>query len=238
MGYLQAGRIAAAPMSRADGRDEAGVAAVLVSMFFAAVFFGLAALTVDVSRWYLEGQRVQKAADAAALAGVTWMPQDLDQATLAARDVAARNGYPDSASNVVVAVKAGVKPSELNVTVSSTIGNVFAPAFGDDNTTITRHAIANYTGAAPMGSPCNTFGNEPAGTPAPDQFASQLSVPVGATCTRCPQFWMTRARSQRLQDPGRRVPRAYCESAESGCEAASPKKNKSTNWASPGRATF
>ena len=71
-------------------------------MFFAAVFFGLAALTVDVSRWYLEGQQVQRAADAAALAGVTWMPQDLAKATLAAKDIAARNGYPNSGSSVVV----------------------------------------------------------------------------------------------------------------------------------------
>ena len=33
--------------------------------------------------------------------------------------------------------------------------------FGFDRTTIARSAVADYNGPAPMGSPCNTFGNEP-----------------------------------------------------------------------------
>ena len=189
-------------------RDEAGVATVLVAMFFAAVFFGLAALTVDVARWYLEGHRIQKAADAAALAGVTWMPQDLAQATLVARDMSARNGYPNT-GNTTVVVAQGSKPSQLKVTVSSTVDNVFGAAFGKETTTITRHAVADYTGPQPMGSPCNTMGNEPAGGNANSgPIASQLSVPAGATCPRIPQFWASHQRAQRAQDPGRRVRRA------------------------------
>ena len=46
-------------------RDEAGVVAVIVAVFASAVFFALGAISVDVARWYLEAQRVQKAADAA-----------------------------------------------------------------------------------------------------------------------------------------------------------------------------
>ena len=77
-------------------------------------------------------------------------------------DVSARNGYPNSGKSSVV-VKPGVQPSQLDVTVSSTIPNLFGRFIGVDDATITRHAVADYTGPQPMGSPCNTFGNEPAG---------------------------------------------------------------------------
>ena len=42
--------------------------------------------------------RVQKAADAAALAGVPYLPYDLANATLRAKEVAKRNGYDDAAA--------------------------------------------------------------------------------------------------------------------------------------------
>jgi hypothetical protein len=170
-------------------RDESGAAAVIVVVFIGALLFGLAAITVDVARLYLEGQRVQKAADAAAMAGVTWMPQDLGQATSVARDVSGRNGFPNSGSSTVT-VKSGRQPSQLNVTVSSKVDNFFGKMFGIGSGTVTRHAISDYTGPQPMGSPCNTFGNEPEGTPEAGPVGSQLQVPLRAECPQYPQFWM------------------------------------------------
>ena len=54
-----------------------------------------AAFATDIGSWYLEGQKVQRAADAAALAGVAHMP-DTVAAEQAAREVAARNGFLDA----------------------------------------------------------------------------------------------------------------------------------------------
>ena len=56
-------------------QDERGVVAVVVAVFMSSLFFVLAAISVDVARWYMEIERVQKAADAGALAGVTHMPR-------------------------------------------------------------------------------------------------------------------------------------------------------------------
>lgn len=174
------------PRSRSD---ERGVAAVIVSVFVAALLFGLCAITVDVARMYAEAQRVQRAADMAASAGVIYMPQDIAQASTVARDVSSRNGFPDSGESSVV-VTPGTQPSQLDVAVSSTIPNLFGRMIGRDDATITRHAVADYTGPQPMGSPCNTFGNEPLGTAGAGPAASQLSVPPGANCDSKPQFWM------------------------------------------------
>jgi Flp pilus assembly protein TadG len=173
----------------ARSRDESGAAAVIVVVFIGALLFGLAAITVDIARLHLEGERVQKAADAAAMAGVTWMPQDLGQATSVARDVSSRNGYPNSGSSTVT-VKTGHQPSQLDVTVTSTVDNIFGRLFGIGSGTVSRHAISDYTGPQPMGSPCNTFGNEPEGTPNALPVGSQLQVPVNADCPQYPQFWM------------------------------------------------
>jgi hypothetical protein len=169
--------------------DERGVAAVIVTVFVAALLFGLCAISVDVARMYAEAQQVQKAADVAASAGVIYMPQDIDSARSTANDVSARNGYPNSGKSSVV-VKPGIQPSQLDVAVSSTIPNLFGRFIGRKEATITRHAVADYTGPQPMGSPCNTFGNEPEGTAGAPPIASQLSVPAGAECSSTPQFWM------------------------------------------------
>src|SRR5690606_16125474 len=66
---------------------EAGAVALLVALL-TPVFVAFAALSVDVARWYVEGERVQKAADAASLAGVVYMPQDFPRAKQTALDIA------------------------------------------------------------------------------------------------------------------------------------------------------
>jgi uncharacterized membrane protein len=48
-------------------RDEIGATAIIVALFFAFVALPLGAIGVDVARLYVELQRVQAAADAAAL---------------------------------------------------------------------------------------------------------------------------------------------------------------------------
>ena len=72
-------------------RNEGGYAAIVVTMLSASVLLPGSALAVDVSRWYVEVERVQNAADSAAMAGVTWLPIDLTSATSTARARAAES---------------------------------------------------------------------------------------------------------------------------------------------------
>ena len=52
-------------------------------------------------------------------------------------------------------------PTRLRVTTSMTVQDQFGILFGLGHTTISRTAVADYSGPVPMGSPCNEFGNDP-----------------------------------------------------------------------------
>ncbi len=169
-------------------RNQAGAAAVIVAAFVASLALPLAAISVDVARWYVELERVQAAADAASAAGVTFLPDDFGKARARAIEIAEDNGYPNSGTSSVQ-VSVGERPTQLRVTVSSKVGNGFGSAIGVVDTVLSRTSVADYNGPAPMGSPCNTMGNEPPGTTTRGPQASQLLVPAGAQCSANPEFW-------------------------------------------------
>jgi Flp pilus assembly protein TadG len=207
---------------RARRAEEAGYAAILTALLVATIFLPLTALAVDVSRWYVEIQRVQAAADAAATAGVTYLPADFDSAEDTAISVSARNGFPNSGQTKVV-VEVGEKPTQLKVTVSSRISNSFAGYFDQGFTNISRSAVADYNGPAPMGSPCNTFGNEPPGSATLDTdprgpSSSVIVVPSGgASCTSSPKFWGAIAGPETPKGNGDAFMTRTCASGNSGC---------------------
>src|SRR5690606_10178125 len=116
-------------------RDEVGATAVVVALFFSFIALPLSAVGIDLARLYVEIQRVQAAADAAATAGVTFMPDDFAAARARAIEVAEDNGYPNSGTSTV-AVSVGERPTQLKVTVSSTVDNVFAKTFGVSTSTM------------------------------------------------------------------------------------------------------
>lgn len=191
-------RLRTAPLRRPRlrRRDEVGYVAALVAIFASVVFAGVGAVGVDMARWWVEVQRVQSAADAASLAGVTYMPADFPDASAKAVQIAGVNGYPNvtcttvsttttcSNAHVKITVAQGTLPSQLKVSVSSRVTNSFGRLFGDDSTWVTRSSMSDYTAPAPMGSPCNTFANEP---PSPD--GSALPSPAPSNCSAHPQFW-------------------------------------------------
>jgi hypothetical protein len=105
-------------------------------------------------------------------------------------EVATANGYTGGGGTTITVVP-GLKPTQLKVTISKSVDNFFAKSFGVETSTITRGAVADYNGPAPMGSPCNTFGNEPPGTTARGPQSSRLTgmIPPHANCSSNPQFW-------------------------------------------------
>lgn len=178
----------------------------------------LSAIAVDLARLYLEGERAQAAADAAALAGVTSLPDDLASATTRAIEVSTRNGFPNSGSTSVT-VAVSKKRTQLRVTVTSRITNAFGSTFGVGTGRVSRSAVADYNGPAPMGSPCNTFGNEPDGTPGAGPILSQLQVPPGASCPRTPQFWAVTEGPGVYKTQGDQYSTRTCKGTEDGCSA-------------------
>ncbi len=193
------GRTLAARLSRratrlADSRSkEGGYVTILLAILVTSGFLMAAlAISSDTARWYDEINRVQKAADAAALAGVPYLPFDLANATTRAKEVSKRNGYDDATADVSVTVAVGDLASQLKVTISSRIDNTFGGFIGISDTTITRTATADYKGPAPMGSPCNTFGNEPnagGGSSSPAPTGTSMGASPFANCSRTPTFW-------------------------------------------------
>lgn len=204
-------------------RDEIGATAIIVAMFFAFIALPLGAMGVDVARLYVELQRVQAAADAAATAGVTFMPDDFASAKARAIEIAEDNGFPNSGTSSV-AVAIGEKPTQLKVTVSSTIKNAFARSFGINTSTMSRSAVADFNGPAPMGSPCNTFADEPPGSNELGPSSSQLKQPTYADCAD-PQFWGAITGPETVKDQGAQFETRKCEGGEDNCAGGSGSAN-------------
>jgi Flp pilus assembly protein TadG len=200
---------------------QGGYVAILVSILLPTVFMGCAAVAVDTGNWYAQLKDVQKAADAAALAGVPYLPNDLTDATTKALDVAKRNGYDDAASGVIVTVAIGDRPTQLRVTITATVNNTFGKVIGIPTANVTRTAVADYQGPQPMGSPCNTFGNEPSqgvANPLTTSTGSALGSAPLPNCSSDPQLWATIQGPEVDKDWGDRYQSTGCTSSSiDGC---------------------
>jgi Flp pilus assembly protein TadG len=100
-------------------RPEEGYVLVMTALMLLGLMV-MAAFTIDVGLWYSRANRLQRAADSAALAGVTYMP-NLTQAYAVAMDAAKKNGF-DSANvqlNVQPEAVPGA-PRRLKVTLTDT----------------------------------------------------------------------------------------------------------------------
>ena len=128
------------------------------------VFIGMLAVVLDISWYWINSNRVQKAADAAALAGVVWLPGDEPKAIQTAIYEAAKNGYTVAANGVAVngltltAAKQVGNDRRLNVSIRAPVDTFFMGLFGFDNVNVSRTAKAEYVLPVPMGSPENYYG--------------------------------------------------------------------------------
>jgi Flp pilus assembly protein TadG len=145
---------------RAGRSKEGGYVAVMTAMLLV-VLMGLAAFAVDVGHWYLVGQQEQRAADAAAMAGVTYLPSAPSSAFSTAQSFSKINGFQNGVSSTTVTPALDLASTRLRVTVNQTVNNFFGSLLGVPATTISRTAVADYSGPVPMGSPCNEFGDDP-----------------------------------------------------------------------------
>lgn len=160
-------------------RRERGYVLVTFALLLVPLLL-MAGLSVDVGSWYNRASNIQKAADAAALAGVVWLP-NVTTATTYAKEAAKRNGFENGVGGIVVTVTP-VSDTRLRVTIQDpTVKAPFAGKLGVKDIAIQRKATAEYILPVPLGSPENRFGNDPLATPAytPNLWAS-ISGPYTA----------------------------------------------------------
>jgi hypothetical protein len=145
-------------------RGQRGYVMVLFALLLIPILL-ITGLAVDVGSWYNKTTDIQKASDAAALAGVVWLP-DLVKAEAAARTAATRNGYTDGVNDVTVQVSQ-IGDRRLRVTITdNTVGSFFYQNLGGRQIKLGRKASAEYVLPVPLGSPENRLGNDPTASPA------------------------------------------------------------------------
>lgn len=196
--------------------DDRGAVAILVAVLIPVLVL-LTALAVDVGRWYVEAARVQKAADAAALGGVTYMPNNFGDssstsgtAQATARSISSVNGFPNSGTSSVAVFNPSGYPTQLGVTVSSTVNNLFGAIFGNPTTTIARTAVADYAAPTIMGSPCNALGNQPVSTGAAAQPTGTVINTSSSLCSTNPGYWLRMAGPDTTKSNGDRYATIPC----------------------------
>ena len=184
---------------RHKDRRERGIAMVWLALTLLTMVL-FAGFAVDVSNWWLRAERIQRAADAGAHAGVAFLPADLGTATTTARKETAMNGYPlGTGANTTIAVSQEPNPNRLRVKISTDVPTYFLGLIGMDKLRMTREAVAEYVAPVPMGSPENKLGNDPS--------RGQNS----------PQFWINVAAPNSTKISGDRYQAKMCPTTVANC---------------------
>ena len=163
--------------ARAGHRNEQGFYMVCFALTFVALT-AFAGLAIEFNRWQQLATKAQKAADAAALGGAVFMPDNVgNKAFNTAQTLASQNGFANGANGVKVTTTVGKLPNQLKVTVSVTTHNPWGALVGYGSTTIVRSAVAEYQVPQNLGSPQNIYGNDPESAAAQPQFWGNLFGP-------------------------------------------------------------
>jgi Flp pilus assembly protein TadG len=163
-------------------RDERGAERGFFMVWMALTLVTLTAfagLGLEFSRWNNISNRVQKAADAAALAGAVFMPENQgNKAFNTAKTTASYNGYTDGVNGVTITPSVGKLPNQLKVTISVPTHNPWGQIVNYGSTTIVRSAVAEYQLPQNLGSPNNIYGNDPESNTTQPQFWGNVFGPA------------------------------------------------------------
>lgn len=157
-------------------RDDRGYV-LAVSGIIMVPLLALSGMATDIGGWYAEGAKMQKAADAAALAAVVWLP-DLSKATSVAIDTARQNGFDVADSNITIVV-GQLSSTDLRVSITDDNAPIFFSRFFMSSMTIKREAVATYVLPVPLGSPRNFFGT---GNLAPSPYTEGMWASINGWC--------------------------------------------------------
>jgi hypothetical protein len=123
------------------------------------MLLGFVGLVVDFAWLQVNIVRVQRAADAAALAGVVYLPGNPATGITAAKQESSKNGYTDGVAGVVVNAGPDAGNAKVMLTsVTAPINTWFARLLGVSQVTASRRARAEFILPVPMGSPLDYWG--------------------------------------------------------------------------------
>ncbi|MEL7210671.1 MAG: pilus assembly protein TadG-related protein, partial [Actinomycetota bacterium] len=177
------------PSTRRGRDDDRGYVIVLTAILILPLM-AFAGFATDIGAWYAQANRLQRAADAAALAGVVHLP-NMAAAEAAAEDVAERNGFVDGVDDIDIDIQQ-VGTDRLNVLITDESADLFFASLVIERIEIERSATAEWIAPLAMGSPDNAFGNEGnAAYPGRPNYFGAISAPYTARrqgdniATRC-----------------------------------------------------
>lgn len=153
-----------------DADSEGGYVLVTLALIFMLLMM-FAGYSVDAGNWNLHRNEAQTAAEASALGGVAFLPDDFVTAKLTAEQIAAHHGYDISE----VTVELGNGNNQLKVTIDEAVSNYFLRVIGMDTTQVTKTVIAEFDQPVEMGSPHFVLGNDPESGWQPDYWLSIAS---------------------------------------------------------------
>jgi hypothetical protein len=136
---------------------EAGQIIAIFALMLTALI-GLVGIAIDVTFAWREELRVQRAADAAALAGVVYLPGNVSGGQTSATAEATKNGYSSGSGTSVTALQDPDNVRQMDVTITSQVPTFFVRVFGINSFTVTRAAKAVFILPVPMGSPDQYYG--------------------------------------------------------------------------------
>jgi hypothetical protein len=158
------------------------------------------AVVIDVSWLWSSALRIQRAADAAALAGAATLPTNPVRGIRLANEAAIKNGFDDSQPDVIVDkdYNALTNPYRMNVTITAPVETFFMRVVGLNSFNVTRTAHAELNLPLKMGSPEQWYGvgtfekldpvqGPPVRADADTDWRSHGTVPPGGAWTT-PQF--------------------------------------------------
>ncbi|HEY8179232.1 MAG TPA: pilus assembly protein TadG-related protein [Candidatus Limnocylindria bacterium] len=148
----------AAPRRRRRWRSSRRGQVLIIAGGVLIPLIALVGLVIDLGWYQTNVLRVQRAADAAALAGVVYLPGQVGTSYTTAEAEATKNGYSDGGGTVVTPVQDAGNARRLNVTITTNVDTFFARIIGVNTLPISRVASAEYVRPVPMGSPLNYYG--------------------------------------------------------------------------------
>jgi hypothetical protein len=164
---------------------------VVIFALMLTVLIGMVGIAIDTTYAWRESLRVQRAADAAALAGVVYMPGNFNSTTPSASSTALAEATKNGFTGGVSPSRAN-NPRELDVSVTADVPTFFSRIFGINTFTVTRSAKAVFVQPVPMGSPENYYGTfgpfKVDGSPVALKGPDANGNPLGATLT-ARGFW-------------------------------------------------
>jgi hypothetical protein len=147
-------------------RDEDGGFTLAFVASTLVLLLAISAFAIDLGWFFLNGARLQRAADSSALAGVVFLPWDVTNVVNKAVDGADANGWDVGTVNGTPLAGGGpddlewqqLADNKLEVTLTATINTFFLKVLGFDSFTMSRTATAQYVKPVPLGAPANCIG--------------------------------------------------------------------------------